>query len=123
VRILLLSDERIRLEGSDGPLTIEADRPDAQYSPFHMLASALGTCQLSVLASWGEHAEIDVSGLAAEISWRFTGSPHRVGEMDVTITWPALPPERRNAAERAASLCAIHSTLTHSSTIRTEIAR
>ena len=122
MRILLLSDERIRLEESSGPLTIEADRPDAQYSPFHMLASALGTCELSVLASWAEHAQLDPSGLAIEIAWRFADKPNRVGEIDVKIIWPQLPPERHTAAQRAAHLCAIHNTLTHSPAIRMEVA-
>ena len=121
MRILLLSDERIRLEGSSGALTIEADRPDAQYSPFHMLASALGTCELSVLASWAEHAHLDTTGLAIEIEWRFVDTPHRVGEIDVTIIWPSLPPERRGAAERAAHLCAIHNTLSHSPAVRMKV--
>jgi len=123
VRILLLSDERIRLEGSAGPLTIESDRPDAQYSPFHMLASALSTCQLSVLAAWAEHAHLDTSGLSIEIGWRFSDTPHRVGEIEVKIIWPQLAPERRNAAERAAHLCAIHNTLEQAPVIRMEIAR
>ncbi len=122
MKILLLSDERIRLEGSSGLLTIEADQPDAQYSPFHMLASALATCQLSVLASWAEHALLDTSGLAIEMAWRFADNPHRVGEIDVTIIWPSLPPERRSAAERAAHLCAIHNTLTSAPVIRMDIA-
>jgi uncharacterized OsmC-like protein len=122
VKILLLSEERIRLEGSPGPLTIEADRPDAQYSPFHMLASALATCVLSVLASWAEHAKLDASGLALEVDWRFAEKPHRVGAMDLKIIWPQLPDERRSAAERAAHLCAIHNTLTQAPTVTTEIA-
>ena len=122
MKILLLSDERIRLEGTPGPLTIEADRPDAQYSPFHMLASALATCVLSVLDSWAEHAKLDASGLAVEVDWRFAEKPHRVGAMDLKIIWPQLPPERRPAAERAAHLCAIHNTLASSPTVTTEIA-
>jgi uncharacterized OsmC-like protein len=122
VKILLLSDERIRLEGTPGPLTIEADRADAQYSPFHMLASALATCVLSVLASWAEHAKLDASSLALEVEWRFAEKPHRVGAMDLKILWPQLPPERRSAAERAAHLCAIHNTLATSPTVTTEIA-
>lgn len=121
MKIVLLSDERIRVEGSSGPLTIEADRPDAQYSPFHMLASALGACELSVLSSWAEHAHLDASGLALEIAWGFADDPKRVGEIDVTIVWPLLPAERRNAAVRAAHLCAIHNTLSNPPTIRTEI--
>jgi putative redox protein len=122
VRILILSDERIRIEGNGGPLTIEADRPDAQYSPFHMLGSALATCVLSVLASWADHAKLDASGLAIEVDWQFAEKPHRVGDIGVKITWPGLPPERRAAAERAAHLCAIHNTLSNSPTVRTEVA-
>jgi uncharacterized OsmC-like protein len=122
VRILILSDERIRIEGNGGPLTIEADRPDAQYSPFHMLGSALATCVLSVLASWADHAKLDASGLAIEVDWSFAEKPHRVGDIGVKITWPGLPPERRAAAERAAHLCAIHNTLSSSPTVRTEVA-
>lgn len=122
MRILLLSDERIRLEGTPGPLTIEADRPDAQYSPFHMLASALATCVLSVLASWAEHAKLDASGLALEVEWRFAEKPHRVGAMDLKIIWPRLPADRRTAAERAAHLCAIHNTLANAPSVTTEIA-
>jgi uncharacterized OsmC-like protein len=123
VRILILSDDRIRLEGSAGPLSIEADRPDAQYSPFHMLGSALATCVLSVLASWAEHAKLDASALALEVGWQFAERPHRVGAIDIKIIWPSLPAERRAAAERAAKLCAIHNTLSHSPTVTTEIAQ
>jgi uncharacterized OsmC-like protein len=121
VKILLLSEERIRLEGTPGPLTIEADRPDAQYSPFHMLASALAMCVLSVLASWAEHAKLDATRLALEVDWRFAEKPHRVGAMDLKIIWPELPPERRTAAERAAHLCAIHNTFANAPTVTTEI--
>lgn len=122
MKILILSDERIRIEGNGGPLSVEADRPDAQYSPFHMLGSALATCVLSVLASWADHAKLDVSGLAIEVDWRFAEKPHRVGDIGVRIIWPSLPVERRAAAERAAHLCAIHNTLSHSPSVRTEIA-
>jgi uncharacterized OsmC-like protein len=123
VRILILSDERIRIEGNGGPLSIEAERPDAQYSPFHMLGSALATCVLSVLASWADHAKLDASGLAIEVDWQFADKPHRVGDIGVTIIWPSLPLERHTAAERAAHLCAIHNTLSHTPSVRTEIAQ
>jgi putative redox protein len=86
-----------------------------------MLASALGACELSVLSSWAEHAHLDASGLALDITWRFADNPKRVGEIDVTIIWPSLPVERRNAAVRAAHLCAVHNTLSSPPAIRTEI--
>jgi uncharacterized OsmC-like protein len=111
VKITLLSDDRIRLEGKAGPLSVEADSAETAYSPFHMLASGLATCTFSVLASWGTHARLSVDDLAIEVGWTFAEDPHRVGSMDVDVLWPSLPAERRNAAVRAAGLCTLKKTL------------
>ena len=111
MKITLLSDDRIRLDGRAGPLSVEADSAETQYSPFHMLASGLATCTYSVLASWGTHANLPVDDLSIEVGWRFAEEPHRVGELDVDVIWPSLPPERRNAAMRAAGLCTVTKTL------------
>ncbi len=110
MKITLTGDESIRLEGSDGPLTIEAPSYDRSYSPYHMLASGLATCTHSVLASWATHANLKSDGLAIEVAWNFVEGPHRVGEMALTIIWPELPKERWAAAERAAALCPVHHT-------------
>jgi uncharacterized OsmC-like protein len=119
LKITLLSDESIRLEGSGGPLTIEADDPQRSYSPFHMLASSLATCVYSVLHSWGENADIPSDDLAIEVSWTFAEDPYRVGSLMMELDWPSLPEKRRKAAERAAHLCTIHSTLSHPPEITT----
>lgn len=111
MKITLLSEDRIRLDGGAGPLSVEADSAEMQYSPFHMMASGLATCTYSVLASWGTHAKLPVEDLAIEVGWTFAEEPHRVGSMDVDVVWPSLPPERRNAAVRAAGLCTVKKTL------------
>lgn len=111
MKILLVSEDRIRLEGKAGPMTIEADSPETQYSPFHMLASSVATCTFSVLASWATHAQIPVDDLAVEVGWSFVEDPHRVGSMDVELDWPSLPEPRRMAATRAAALCTVSRTL------------
>ncbi|HEV3049869.1 MAG TPA: OsmC family protein [Longimicrobium sp.] len=111
MKITLLSDERIRLEGKAGPLSVEADSAEMAYSPFHMLASGLATCTFSVLASWATHAKLPVDDLTIEVGWTFAEDPHRVGSMDVDVLWPSLPAERRNAAVRAAGLCTLKKTL------------
>ena len=121
MKILLVDDERLRLEGGPGPLTIEADSPETQYSPFHMLASGLAVCVYSVLASWGVNAKLPVDDLAIEVGWKFAEDPHRVGEFDVQVIWPSLPENRRAAAERAAHLCAVHKTFEHSPHIHTTV--
>jgi uncharacterized OsmC-like protein len=120
VKITLISDDAIRLEPTDGPLTIEADAAERAYSPFHMLASALATCTLSVLYSWATHAGLGIDDLAIEVSWTFAEQPHRVGDMRLTFTWPSLPANRRAAARRAAALCTVHTTLHHPPTIAIE---
>jgi len=121
LRILLVAEDRIRLEGRPGPLSVEADSPEMQYSPYHMLASGLATCVHSVLASWGSNASLDAEDLAVEVSWKFVEKPHRVGSLEVELIWPSLPENRRAAAERAAHLCPVHRTLEQSPQIQTRI--
>ncbi|MDP9349042.1 MAG: OsmC family protein [Gemmatimonadota bacterium] len=113
MKIILLSEERIRLEGGAGPLSIESASAETSYSPFHMLASAVASCTYSVLAAWGTHAHLPFDGLAVEVGWSFAEDPHRVGTLDVVLDWPGLPAERRAAAERAAALCPVSRTLEH----------
>jgi uncharacterized OsmC-like protein len=114
MKITLLGDDAIRLEPLPGALTIEAASADASYSPFHMLASSLATCTFSVLSSWATHAKIPIDDLRIDVRWRFADDPHRVGDIDVTFDWPALPPNRRTAAKRVAEMCTVHATLMHS---------
>ena len=121
MKILLISDERLRVEGGAGPLTIEADSAEMQYSPFHMLASGLAMCIHSVLHSWATNAKLTGEGLAVEVGWTFVEDPHRVGEFEVEVVWPSLPENRRAAAERAAHLCTVHKTFQHSPQIHTRV--
>ena len=71
VKITLLSEESIRLEGPGGPLTIEAESAEEIYSPFHMLASGLAVCTYSILVSWATNARMQADDLAIEVGWSF----------------------------------------------------
>ena len=113
MKITLLAEDALRLEPTDGVMTIEAPTVERTYSPFDMLASGLAYCTWSVLQSWATHAKLDATGLAVEVRWTFAEDPHRVGSLAVRLIWPSLPPERRAAAQRAAATCAVHRTLEH----------
>jgi uncharacterized OsmC-like protein len=113
MKITLLSDDAIRLEPVPGALTVEAASAEMSYSPFHMLASGLATCTLSVLSSWATHAKLSIDDLTLEVQWRFADDPHRVSEMVVIYDWPSLPQSRAAAAKRVAAMCTVHATLTH----------
>jgi uncharacterized OsmC-like protein len=116
VKITLTSEESIRYEAAPGPLTIEAESADQQYSPFQMLGSALAVCTFKVLASWASHADIPFEGLVIDVSWSFADKPHRVTDVKLSFTWSGLPANRLEAAKRAAALCPIHATLSHGPT-------
>lgn len=121
MKITLLSDERIRLEGGAGPMTIEAESAEMQYSPYHMLASSLATCTYSVLGSWATNAKLPTDDLALEVGWSFVEDPHRVGRMDLSIDWPSLPAERKAVAQRVAALCTVKKTFENPPEIATEV--
>ena len=122
MKITLLSEESIRLEGPGGPLTIEAESAEQVYSPFHMLASALAVCTHSILVSWATNAKMDADDLSIEVGWSFAEKPHRVGDIRLTFDWPGLPPDRTETAKRVAALCPIHGTLHHAPTVSIEAA-
>jgi uncharacterized OsmC-like protein len=113
MKILILSEDAIRLVPDTGPMTIEAQDPDQSYSPFHMLGSSLATCTFSVLYSWATHAKLSVDDLVIDVSWSFAEDPYRVGRIEMTFDWPSLPENRVRAASRAAELCTVHATLMH----------
>jgi uncharacterized OsmC-like protein len=113
MKIILLSDDAIRLEPDPGALTIEAPSAEMSYSPFHMLASGLATCTFSVLHSWATHAKLSTDDLTLEVQWRFADDPHRVSDIGVIFDWPSLPANRLAAAKRVAEMCTVHATLTH----------
>jgi len=108
---MLLSEDRLRVQGGAGPLSVEADSAEMTYSPGHMLASSLAVCTYSILQSWATNADIPAADLAVEVGFEYVEKPHRIGKMEVALDWPSLPTERREAARRAAGLCPIHRTL------------
>jgi uncharacterized OsmC-like protein len=113
MKIILLSEDAIRLEPTAGPMTIEAPSAEQSYSPFHMLASSLAYCTFSVMYSWATHADLSADDLVIDVKWEFVEDPHRVGRMDLTFAWPSLPEKRRAAAARVAEMCTVHATLHH----------
>jgi uncharacterized OsmC-like protein len=121
MKIVLQGEDAILLLATEGQLTIEAESADESYSPFHMLGSALAYCTFSVLYSWATNSDLDVSDLQVRVAWEFAEDPHRVGNMRMELNWPSLPVARRAAAERAATLCAVHATLSHTVPITTEL--
>lgn len=117
MKLTLLGEDSLRLEPTDGPMTIEAMSAEQSYSPFHMLAGGLAYCTFSVLYSWATHARLDATDLTIDVSWTFADDPHRVGSIDLRFKWPSLPANRLEAARRVSEMCTIHATLHHPPTV------
>lgn len=118
MKLILLSDDAVRLEPEHGPMTIEAVSAEQSYSPFHMMAGALAYCTFSVMYTWAKSASLDGSDLAIEVHWTFADDPHRVDAYDIRFEWPSLPEKRLNGALRVAELCTVHATFRNPPDIR-----
>ena len=94
MKIILLSDDSIRLEPATGQLTIEAESANQEYSPYQMFASGLAVCTFGVLQSWGSNVGLSADDLVIDVSWSFADNPHRVGAMELSYQWPSLPEDR-----------------------------
>lgn len=114
MKIILLSDDSIRLEPATGQLTIEAESASQEYSPYQMFASGLAVCTFGVLQSWGSNVGLSADDLVIDVSWSFEEQPHRVSAITLSYDWPSLPADRLKVAQRVAELCPLHQTLTHS---------
>jgi uncharacterized OsmC-like protein len=117
MKLTLLGEDAIRLEPTEGPMSIEALSAEQSYSPFHMVAGGLAYCTWSVLYSWASHAKLEAGDLTVDVKWAFAEDPHRVGSYDVRFTWPSLPTNRLEAAKRVSEMCTVHATLNHPPTI------
>ncbi|HEU4993789.1 MAG TPA: OsmC family protein [Gemmatimonadaceae bacterium] len=120
MKLLLLSEDAIRLEVDPGPIRVESVEPDLHFSAFHMLAEALAYCTFSVLYTWAEQSHQPTDDLALEVRWAFSDdAPRRIREIHMTFQWPSLPEKKREAASRVADFCPIHETLRISPVVTT----
>lgn len=120
MQIHLSTDESIRLTTAGEAFSFEPGEA-ASLSPFHLLAASLATCTHAVLHSYGHNAGIPLDDLTIDVSWEFGGSPYHVTRMEMTLDWPGLPTQRREAARRAAAQCTVHHTLEQGSHVETRV--
>jgi putative redox protein len=110
MRIIIVSDNRIRLERAGEGFEIASE--GASISPYHLLAGSLASCTALMFDSWAEEGGIDLDPLTVSVSWDMAEDrPKRVARMDMELRWPGLPRESVATAERVADLCPIHATL------------
>ncbi len=119
IRIQYLGD--LRCEAAHGPshTTLLTDAPvdnhgrGESFSPTDLVATALGTCMLTVMGIFAARHGIALAGTKITVQKEMTAVPvRRIARLACEITFP-LPPAHphREALERTALTCPVHQSL------------
>lgn len=83
------------------------------FSPTDLVATALGSCMLTVMGILARTLQIDIGGATATVEKEMSSTaPRRIQTLAVRIHVPhALTPEDQQKLERAAHTCPVHKSL------------
>jgi putative redox protein len=83
------------------------------FSPTDLVATALGTCMLTVMGIAARALHVDIAGTTASVEKEMTAVPtRRIARLTVAIHVPhALSQENRQRLEQAAHSCPVHQSL------------
>lgn len=83
------------------------------FSPTDLVATALGSCMLTVMGILARTLDIDIVGATATVEKEMSSAaPRRIQSLTVKIHVPqALSAEDRQKFERAAHTCPVHKSL------------
>jgi putative redox protein len=83
------------------------------FSPTDLVATALGSCMLTVMGIMARTLKIDIAGTTATVEKEMTtGQPRRIHSLTVKIHVPhSLSAENKQKLERAAHTCPVHKSL------------
>jgi putative redox protein len=120
VTITVAYNGDLHCEAVHGPssTTLATDAPldnggrAESFSPTDLVATALGTCMLTVMGLKARALEVDIAGASATIEKEMTGAPRRIGKLTATVRMPRdLPQDIRRQLEQAAITCPVYQSL------------
>ena len=83
------------------------------FSPTDLVATALGSCMLSVMGIMARSLDLDISGTTARVEKEMASAPtRRIQQLSVKIHVPhEISEENKARLERAAHSCPVHKSL------------
>lgn len=89
-----LGNKRVEMQHAPSNSLIQTDAPvdnngkGELFSPTDLVASALGTCMMTVMGIFAESRNIDLSGSHFHVKKIMTSNPRRIGEIKLAIHLP-----------------------------------
>lgn len=86
------------------------------FSPTDLVATALGSCILTIMGLVAARHELDLAGARVQVIKEMVSHPlRRIGSLKTTVTFPAglVPEQIRSRLETAAGKCPVHQSLHH----------
>lgn len=121
VQIDIVYQGRLRTQATHGPskTTVVTDAPvdnhgrGESFSPTDLVATALGSCMLTIMGIVAERRGLDLSGTRVVVEKHMVTDPvRRIGRLPVTITLNRdCSAEERKLLEAAALTCPVHKSL------------
>lgn len=96
--------------------TIETDAPTdnqgkgERFSPTDLVATALGTCMLTIMGQKARDMQVDIAGTKIEVEKMMKSDPRRIGGINLTFHFPdtlQVNEKQRIILERAANTCPV----------------
>ncbi len=82
------------------------------FSPTDMVAGALISCMLTIMAIYAKRTGIDLTGVTGKVTKEMSAEPRRIGKLTVNFQMPKRFTEsERKALETAAMTCPVHKSL------------
>jgi putative redox protein len=112
---------QLRCEAKHGPsgVTLFTDAPvdnhgkGESFSPTDLVATALGTCMLTIMGIQAERHKLDLAGTTVKVTKEMVTAPvRRIGKLTVEIHVPReISPEDQVRLQNAAMACPVHKSL------------
>ena len=123
VEITAVYSGQLRCDATHGPsgMTLHTDAPvdnggnGESFSPTDLVATALGTCVMTILGLIANRHELDLKGTAVQVTKEMVADPvRRIGSLKTVVTVKASAvedPSMRMRLEEAAGKCPVHKSL------------
>ncbi|MGI9431353.1 MAG: OsmC family protein [Myxococcota bacterium] len=120
VEISVTYEGKLHTRAIHGPSSseLETDAPKDNeglgeaFSPTDLVATALGSCMLTVMGIVARRHDWDLAGARVRVEKHMVVEPvRRIGKLAVEFAMPEVPEKARAVLERTAHTCPVHQSL------------